>query len=252
MRILTSILALGLAAAAVFAQDIVITSDGNAVANGATVRVGYEKGGTSKKARYEWNPKLAMTMPATGEATIMLAVEDDPGLGVTTDEGISDNVQCCAPDNQCEFMSGGFLVKNTLPGSPLQAGVATNMLIERVYAGPVAAVVESEIKTCTVNVTITSPVANDFSFSIEFVAAPASEVGGIQAVVSDEQYVNVSSNNSLHYNLASATVVKVYDAAGMLVHSARVSGNGYLSLSHLPAGVYLFAAGNYSGKIAVK
>lgn len=67
----------------------------------------------------------------------------------------------------------------------------------------------------------------------------------------DAQYVRLEGDD-LVYRLDDAQTLVVCDASGRQVLSAPVKGNGSVSLSSLPTGLYLFRAGAVSGKAMVR
>lgn len=88
--------------------------------------------------------------------------------------------------------------------------------------------------------------------TINFLVKPAEEVGALDNVAANGEYVRLESGNTLSYNLNGNTHIEVYSILGTRMIDRHVSGHGSLSLSGLGRGVYIYRAGKLSGKVVVK
>lgn len=88
--------------------------------------------------------------------------------------------------------------------------------------------------------------------TINFLVKPADEVGALDNVAANGEYVRLESGNTLSYNLNGNTHIEVYSILGTRMIDRHVSGHGSLSLSGLGRGVYIYRAGKLSGKVVVK
>lgn len=81
----------------------------------------------------------------------------------------------------------------------------------------------------------------------------AEELAGIADVTTDtESEITFTSGNVLNYNVANPTKLEIYSPAGALVLSRKIASVGSISLDALAPGVYIYVAGNKSGKILVR
>ncbi|MCD8237340.1 MAG: T9SS type A sorting domain-containing protein [Prevotellaceae bacterium] len=101
---------------------------------------------------------------------------------------------------------------------------------------------------------ITAKAGNEeLSFVLTLVHDPENvlSVNGI----STDNAVNATAEG-ISYNLSASGVLDIYSANGAAVMHKTVEGNGMISLSDLPAGVYVYSlkanGKNYTGKVAVK
>lgn len=88
--------------------------------------------------------------------------------------------------------------------------------------------------------------------TINFLVKPAEEVGALDNVAANGEYVRLESGNTLSYNLNGNTHIEVYSILGTRMIDRHVSGHGSLSISGLGRGVYIYRAGKLSGKVVVK
>lgn len=79
------------------------------------------------------------------------------------------------------------------------------------------------------------------------------ELAGIADVTNDASAaITFNAGNVLNYNVAVPTKLALYTPAGTLVMSRTIASVGSLSLDSLTPGIYIYTAGNKSGKILVR
>ncbi len=88
-----------------------------------------------------------------------------------------------------------------------------------------------------------------YSFTIQF---NSNYTAGIDNVADNSNFVNLAAGNILEYNVPAGTKLDVYSLNGATVLERTINGHGSLSLDRLAPGVYLYKAGELSGKVLVK
>lgn len=111
-----------------------------------------------------------------------------------------------------------------------------------------------EIKTLVGKLSVyeTANPSNKIELTITFSDRSAEDLGGVDNVAVNGEFVRLESGNSLSYNVNGNGRLEVYSILGTRLVDRAVSGNGSLDLSGLGRGVYIYRAGRISGKIVVK
>lgn len=105
---------------------------------------------------------------------------------------------------------------------------------------------DKELELPAIEVTV-SAWFNDEPSKVYNVTVKMGNVAAVEAVGADLNKISVSGK-TLNYTLESASTLSVYSLSGKTVVSRNVSGNGSISLSNLPAGVYLYRVAGKNGK----
>lgn len=228
-KIFTSILALACASMA-YADGFHFIVNGQQIASDASVEIGYEMKVPEIKLG-EWEP--AMEVVADKNTNITL-------------EGTCDDAKLAASFQDCTvscvtapFKTDYDLTANT----PFHLSI--HRVSERITddTKPLVGVLTA-YETANPN--------NKIVLTITFSTRSAEEVGGVDNVAVNGEYVRLESGNSLSYNVNGNGRLEVYSILGTRLVDRAVSGNGSLDLSGLGRGVYIYRAGRISGKIVVK
>lgn len=227
-KIFTSLFLLG-AAFAAGAQNFHVTGVNDVTyTDGDVITVGYE---VNARGSYFWNPELVVHVDKaasslTGKSTYT----------VTATADVPFKVQYCGIDGQCQMISSEGVSKSATYSKgdiiPLEIDIASTKTM-------LTAPVEIKVKI--------SDGVQTQNFTLNFVA----ESAGISAPEVAEAAVKVSGR-VLHYNVANAENLALYNISGRAVLNRTISGNGTISLSGLPAGVYVYRLGREAGKVIVK
>lgn len=171
-----------------------------------------------------WDPELFVK--ANEEVTVSVTVESEYGM-----------IQFCGFDGQCQLlMSGNGKVTKT---KKIAKGAVEGLQIDLNDYGMVTesqvVKVTAQSATQTVNLTLNF-VYNDNSSLTEIAGGNAIALRG----------------RVLDYNFKTPTQVTLYTIAGQAALSRTVNGTGSINLDALPGGVYLYRAGNKTGKFIVR
>lgn len=85
---------------------------------------------------------------------------------------------------------------------------------------------------------------------IEFVLVMGSDLNSLTVIETPAELKVIPG--AIEYNVASATTLALYNAAGTCVLNANLNGSGVVATDSLAAGVYVYSLGSKSGKIYVK
>lgn len=225
--LLTSFLFLG-AAASMSAQDFYVEFQGNPVENGSVVDFTKQY----EVIKYDDKPTWA-TWKVDPE--LYLVASTDAALMISTDSNVP--ISLCA---------GGNCINGDKLEKPIENIIADEPLNLRLdwetdtYDGA------TEYQIPEINVVVKIwPEADPtevYSFTLNMGGVLAA---GVEELLGTGNEV-VLSGNTLYYDLAGASELNVYSLSGRVVLNKTVSGNGNISLSNLPKGVYLY---KLSGKV---
>lgn len=225
-------LIIGVACAiAINAQEFTCTVDGKPVENGATVTVGYEYG-------HEGSP-FWKSVPE-----IYLTASEDISCSIKTSCAAGTKVKFCKEICLEPVREGDFDVVEY--DFDLTAGEAEKLDVE--YSDFMAADQNVVPAKSSVDVIVSVRLKPRFTFTLVF----DGNVAGIDNVAGDGSYVNLVAGNILEYNVANGTKLDIYSLNGATVIERTVNGHGSLSLDRLAPGVYLYKAGELTGKVLVK
>lgn len=226
-KFFTSILAL--AAMGVASAGVTLTYNGEPLADGATLNLGYE---VEAQIFAKWEPNLCVV--STTDTTIGLE-----GCSEDTTEFGKQFQDCTVSCIDAPFFTSYEVTANT----PLKLGLHRSQAF-------IANVSQDLVAYLTVYDKANPD--DQINITINFLAKSAEEVGGISKVASDGSYVRLDGGNTLKYNVAKATRLEVYSILGTRMIDRAVNGTGSVSLSGLSRGVYIYRAGRLTGKIVVK
>lgn len=225
-------LIIGIACAiAINAQEFTCTVDGKPVENGATVTVGYEYG---RDGASFWESKPEIYLTASEDIFCSINTSCVPGTKVKFCYGV-----CMDPIREGDF----DVIKYDFD---LTAGEAEKLDIE--YSDTKAFDPNVVPARSSVDVIVSVMLKPRFTFTLVF----DGNVAGIDNVAGDGSYVNLVAGNILEYNVANGTKLDIYSLNGSTVIERTVNGHGSLSLDRLAPGVYLYKAGELTGKVLVK
>ena len=94
--------------------------------------------------------------------------------------------------------------------------------------------------------------SNKIVLTINFSNRSAEEVGGVDNVAVNGEFVRLEGGNSLSYSVNGKEHLEVYSILGTRLVDRAISGHGSVDLNGLGRGVYIYRAGRISGKIVVK
>ena len=207
------------------AQNFTVTAfDGTkTLKDGDVIECGYEEG----LFGYNWDPSIVVTCNKNLTLTVTADAEM-PAVGA---------VQFCGLTGQCQRLNGTPEVRTNAYNAgdkvPMQLDIIGGNVVE-----PVNATLQITDGQETVKITVTFVGESQEELAISSVAAKGLQVS-----------VNGRSLNFISDNSAELTL---YTISGQSAVSRRISGSGSLNLSHLPAGVYIYRAGNKTGKIILR
>ena len=207
------------------AQNFTVTAfDGTkTLKDGDVIECGYEEG----LFGYNWDPSIVVTC----NKNLTLTVTADAEMPA---EGA---VQFCGLTGQCQRLNGPPDVRTNAYNAgdkvPMQLDIIGGNVVE-----PVNATLQITDGQETVKITVT------------FVGEPQEELA-ISSVAAKGLQVSVNGR-SLNFISDNSAELTLYTISGQSAVSRRISGSGSLNLSHLPAGVYIYRAGNKTGKIILR
>lgn len=221
-KIFTSMLLMA-AAFAASAQNFTVTAfDGTrTLKDGDVIECGYEEG----LFGLTWDP------------AIEVLCNKNLTLTVTANAPAGNKIQFCGITGSCAMLSGTPETRSNAYSEgdkvPMQLDIMSGNIVY-----PVDATLKITDGTETVNITVTfSPEAQE-ELSIADVAAD-----GVKIAL---------KGRTLNYNADSATDLTLYTISGQSAISRHISGHGSLSLTNLPAGVYIYRAGKKTGKFILR
>lgn len=222
-KIFTSML-LMVAAFAASAQNFTVTAfDGTrTLKDGDVIECGYEE---SLFGGWDWDP------------AIEVLCNKSLTLSVTANAPAGNKIQFCGITGSCAMLSGTPETRSNTYNEgdkvPMQLDIMSGNIVY-----PVDATLKITDGTETVNITITFCPESQEELSIADVAAD-----GVKIAL---------KGRTLNYNADSATDLTLYTISGQSAISRRISGHGSLSLTNLPAGVYIYRAGKKTGKFILR
>ncbi|MDE6535267.1 MAG: T9SS type A sorting domain-containing protein [Muribaculaceae bacterium] len=223
-KIFTSLFLMATALVAT-AQNFTVTAFGGSktLKDGDVIECGYEEGLFGNA----WDPAIIVTCNKNLTLTVTADAEK-PAEGA---------VQFCGLTGQCQRLNGTpetrSNVYNTGDKVPMQLDIVNGNVVE-----PVNATLKITDGQETVNITVT------------FVGEPQEELA-ISSVSAKGVQIS-ATGRTLRFVADNATDITLYTISGQSAVSRRISGTGSLNLSHLPAGVYIYRAGNKTGKIILR
>lgn len=227
-KIYTTLLALSLAGSAT-AMELTFYIGDKAVTTGSTVNFsGVEKEDFGDYFEVKMDPKLSLGTDAYSNA-----------IQVTADCTSGQKIQMCA-GGACE--AGKTVVKSNIR---LQAGEKVNLQFEyldELDAGTAIPTVTTHFKA----------VVPEYPETLrEFVLVMSEEGAGIANIDANGETVCLTPVG-LYYNIAAPATADLYDICGKRVLNTKVNGEGVISLSSLPKGIYIYRIASKTGKIIVK
>lgn len=198
-----------------------------------------------------WEPgtHLFNTMNLEG-GNGFLSVTIDPKLSIMSNERTFD-VQVtavCTSGQKIQMCAGGQCVKDTKvvksglilkPDTPLDLRFEYMDFFESELQIPRNITTELTVEELGVE-----------SSKKSYTIVMNGELSKVDVIAHDKEIFLI--NGQLHYALSGAATLNLYDANGRTVKTAVLEGNGILSLSELPKGIYIYTlSGNnqISGKI---
>lgn len=240
-----------------FAQTLGVTVDGVAMKNGKDYTLNLENIETITTDPFEahtyiMEPEIFVSSSVTQTVTVSVKDLDEvivPAKGIVQICGFGDP-QCITTNNSNNFTAAKTTKMNagTSLDTKTHIDFGSVMIIDGVPYGEAPTLpIERKIK-------ITAKAGNEeLSFVLTLVHDPDNilSVNGI----STDNTVNATTEG-ISYNLSTSGTLDIYSANGAAVMHKTVEGNGTVSLSALPAGVYVYSlkAGgkSYTGKVAIK
>lgn len=175
-------------------------------------------------------------------------IEMNPNVKLTSDfftNKVSVTAECTS-GQAIQMCAGGACVKSesvTKSNLTLRKDTPLDLMFEYL---------NEEYEGATVPDVITKFTAiNDNDAPVEFTLVMGPSAAGIESVAADKSAIKVV-RGAIAYNFPQPAAFTLYSITGQQVMSATLNGQGTLTTSHLPAGIYVFTAGAKSGKIIVK
>ncbi len=191
--------------------------------DGDVIECGFEEG----LFGYTWDPSIVVTCNKALTLTVTANAEK-PAEGSVLFCGVTTQCQPLTgtPDTRSNYYQAGDKV-------PMQLDIQGGNVVE-----PVNATLKITDGIETVNITVT------------FVGQPQEELA-ISSVAAKGTQIRVNGR-TLHFVADSAADMTLYTISGQSALSRRLNGTGSINLSNLPAGVYIYRAGNKTGKIILR
>lgn len=225
-KIFTSLFLMATAMVAT-AQNFTVTAfEGTkTLKDGDVIECGYEE--SPYGFGYVWDPSIVVTCNKSLTLTVTADAEQ-PAEGA---------VQFCGITGNCARLTGTPETRS----NTYQAGDKVDMQLD-IVGGNVVEPVNATLKITdgqeTVNITVTFVSEAQEELAISSVAAKGTQVS--------------VSGRTLHFVSDSAADITLYTISGQSALSRRLNGSGSINLSNLPAGVYIYRAGNKTGKIILR
>lgn len=230
MKKIFTLLLLGTAATLAANADIVVKYDGNTVNNGSTIYVDITKTETVLPGVtiVEYSAEPEITFVGTVYSTVTLTATSDVTNGA---------LSICWPLN-CQNFDANNATRTA-------SAEITDSEAQDIQLHYLAKSEEAHIAPATVKVVLSSD--DDEEDDVAFTVVFQDEGAGLQGVDANAPAVKVQGS-ALTYNVLTETTLTVYNIAGRAVVSTTVNGNGAVSLSDLPAGIYIYRLDKLSGK----
>ncbi len=224
-KLFTSMLLMA-AAVVASAQNFTVTAfDGaQTLKDGDVIECGY----TIDEIR-EWNPKVEVLC------------NKNLTLTVTANAPAGHKIMFCGITGICKMLDGTPETRsNVYPAGSkidMQCDIK-DMFGDVELVEPVDATLKITDGTETVNITITFVPESQEELSISNVAAKGTAIS--------------VQGRTLYFNTDTTADLTLYTISGQAAISRRISGQGSLNLSQLPAGVYIYRAGKKTGKLILR
>lgn len=221
-KLFTSMLLMAAAMVAT-AQNFTVTAFNGTqtLKDGDVIECGYEEGMFGDT----WDPSLVVTC------------NKNMTLTVTANAPAGNNIKFCGINGSCAMLNGTPDVRSNkyTEGSvvPLMLDKTSGEIVE-----PVDMTVNITDGAETVNITVTFVNIPQEELSIKNLGAKGTKIS--------------ASGRTLNFSSDSAVNLTLYSISGQSAFSRRISGNGSINLSQLPAGVYIYRAGTKTGKIILR
>ena len=228
-KIFTSILALACASMA-YADGFHFIYDGKEIKTDTSIEVGYVMQ-VPAISLVAWEPSLEIVSSSDTQITLE---------GTCDDESLAPSFQDCTEN----CVPAPFKTTYTLDANtPKPRGIhrsATKLTDDTKDLVGVLTAYENG-----------NP-SNKIVLTINFSNRSAEEVGGVDNVAVNGEFVRLEGGNSLSYSVNGKEHLEVYSILGTRLVDRAISGHGSVDLNGLGRGVYIYRAGRISGKIVVK
>lgn len=227
-KLFTSMLLMAAAMVAT-AQNFTVTAFNGTqtLKDGDVIECGYEEfenliyGGMQSN----WNPSLVVTC------------HKNLTLSVTANAPAGNKIQFCGISGVCSMLAGEPITRT----NKYAAGDKVDMKLD-IEDGEIVEPVDMTVNITdgaeTVNITVTFVNIPQEELSIKNLGAKGTKIS--------------TSGRTLNFSSDSAVNLTLYSISGQSAFSRRISGNGSINLSQLPAGVYIYRAGTKTGKIILR
>ncbi|MDE7388639.1 MAG: T9SS type A sorting domain-containing protein [Muribaculaceae bacterium] len=170
----------------------------------------------------------------------------DPELFINSTTPISAEVSVSSPVLNVQFCAGGQCVTSS-PTTPavktlsLAANVPQALKIDVMGKITLEAPIDAKIDV--------SAFGESVSFTLRFL--PTEESAALDGIGADANGISFNGR-VLSYNVDAPTQLTIFTISGQPALSRSISGHGSMQLDALPGGVYLYRAGNRTGKFVVR
>lgn len=207
-----------------FAQGVEFQRGGKTVPNGSAISVGYEE--VIPGILYKWDSGLSILSDKTQKVNVTIASDDN-------------TFQLCEESGAC--WAGHATVEYSVTANTPLALDAHRQLQSMTGVTPCSGTITvASIDNPSETSTITINYVDQTAAGVESVAADANAA------------IRFDGHNALVYNVASPVTVHVYSILGNKVADYAVSGQGTIALDNLGKGLYIYKAGNLTGKMLLK
>lgn len=230
-KIFTSMVLMA-AAIVASAQNYTVTAFGDEtpLTNGQVITCGWHNPYPEAPMFREYNPELTVT--AHKQITIMVTASGHAVDGL--------NAQICGFGG-CKPLLNDEKIFDT---KVLQAGQKFDLQLD---VTDMAGLELTETLPVTVKIS-DGQSAEEMVLTINFVGEEQASIKGANIAATSVRV----QGRTLHYNSDNAAELTLYTISGQSAISRRISGQGSVNLSALPAGVYIYRAGNKTGKLILR
>lgn len=226
------------------AQEFHATLDGKTIENGSTITY---NGFSNKSTLWESNPDIILYNDTPEDITVTLKTSytDSHIQFCPVPQPVNEgDIFGCIPAKEDQT---GLLVAekpfDLTPENTVELKIHWADDLQNQFS-PTCPTVKS-----SVTFSVIYKIKQIYSFTLVF---DSNYTAGIDNVAGDGSYVNLVAGNILEYNVANGTKLDIYSLNGATVIERTVNGHGSLSLDRLAPGVYLYKAGELTGKVLVK
>lgn len=174
----------------------------------------------------------------------------NPGIMLKSDVAANNIVVVaqCTSGQSIQLCAGGACEMGaaiTKTGVSIDAGASIPLMFEYMAFGMAP---DDEIPT--VETYIATMYEGDDDSMKTFTIVMGKDVAGVKVIETTPKSLKCTTG-AIEYSVNESANLALYNLKGKLALSENVSGNGTISTTHLPSGIYVYTLGNEKGKIYI-